>query len=95
MKILLLLFVFAFFILNGCKIDQQVPLNAYVLDFVVFADEVRSGKPQTVQLGKGQTVTFALPGKVADGDVIKIRDFPGERPFYIKVKLVERNEAKK
>jgi hypothetical protein len=75
---------------TACEIREKMPDNAVVLEQVIFIDEVQQGIPQTIQMPNGTVVTYKMPTKLADGDVIKIRDMPGENPYYIKVKLQKR-----
>ena len=75
---------------TACEIKEKLPENAVVLEQVIFIDEVQQGIPQTIQMPNGTVVTYKMPLKLADGDVIKVRDMPGERPYYIKVKLQQR-----
>lgn len=74
----------------SCEIKEKLPDDAVVLEQVIFIDEVQQGIPQTIQMPNGTVVTYKMPVKLADGDIIRIRDMPGERPFYIKVKLQQR-----
>ncbi len=76
--------------LVSCEIKEKLPENAVVLEQVIFVDEVERGIPQTIQMPNGTVVTYKMPTKLADGDLIKVRDMPGERPYYIKVKLQRR-----
>ncbi len=76
--------------LTACEIKEKMPDDAVVLEQVIFIDEVQQGIPQTIQMPNGTVVTYKMPVKLADGDVIKIREMPGERPYYIKVKLQKR-----
>ena len=75
----------------SCEIKEKMPEDAVVLEQVIFIDEVERGIPQTIQMPNGTVVTYKMPLKLADGDIIKVRDMPGERPYYIKVKLERRN----
>ncbi|HNW81892.1 MAG TPA: hypothetical protein PKG52_03275 [bacterium] len=93
------LFILTTFILLffwGCKvqIDQQLPEDAIVLDQILFIDEVQSGVPQTLQLPNGTVVTYKMPEKIYDGQLIKVKHVEGERPYYIKISLRNRNEQK-
>ncbi|HSA32600.1 MAG TPA: hypothetical protein P5077_02625 [bacterium] len=74
----------------SCEIKEKLPDDAVVLEQVIFIDEVQQGIPQTIQMPNGTVVTYKMPVKLSDGDIIKIREMPGERPFYIKVKLQQR-----
>jgi len=75
---------------TACEIKEKLPDNAVILEQVIFIDEVERGIPQTIQMPNGTVVTYKMPTKLADGDLIKVRDMPGERPYYIKVKLQRR-----
>ncbi|HOW50424.1 MAG TPA: hypothetical protein PLV42_00105 [bacterium] len=75
---------------TACEIKEKLPEDAVVLEQVIFIDEVQQGIPQTIQMPNGTVVTYKMPLKLVDGDVIKVRDMPGERPYYIKVKLQQR-----
>jgi hypothetical protein len=88
--VLVLSLGFAVWVLTACEIKEKMPDNAVVLDQVIFIDEVQRGVPQTIQMPNGTVVTYKMPVRLADGDIIKVRDMPGERPFYIKVKLEKR-----
>ncbi|MGI6393480.1 MAG: hypothetical protein ACOX2F_01905 [bacterium] len=88
----LLIFVFLMF---SCQIDQQLPYNAVVLEQVIFVDEVKEAVPQTILMPNGTTVTYKMPQKLQDGQLIKIRDIEGENPYYIKILLRERDEKSK
>ncbi|HNT27762.1 MAG TPA: hypothetical protein PKH10_06255 [bacterium] len=74
----------------SCEIKEKLPDDAVVLEQIIFIDEVQQGIPQTIQMPNGTVVTYKMPVKLADGDIIKIREMPGEPPFYIKVKLQQR-----
>jgi hypothetical protein len=89
-----MLFVFlSFLVLTvSCKVTQTLPPDAVVLEQIIYVDEVQKGTPQTIQMPNGTTVTYKMPEKLQDGQIIKIRDIPGERPYYIKVQLKHRNE---
>ncbi len=76
----------------SCEIKEKLPENAVVLEQVIFIDEVERGIPQTIQMPNGTVVTYKMPAKLADGDLIKVRDVPGERPYYIKVTLQRREQ---
>jgi hypothetical protein len=43
----------------------------------------------------GTTVTYKMPEKLHDGQLIKVRDIEGERPYYIRISLRYRDEEKK
>lgn len=86
----LAIFVFS----AGCKITQTLPPDAVVLEQVVYVDEVQKGTPQTIQMPNGTTVTYKMPEKLHDQQIIKIRDIPGERPYYIKIQLKHRKNEK-
>lgn len=81
----------AAWLLTACEIKEKMPDDAVVLEQVIFIDEVQQGIPQTIQMPNGTVVTYKMPVKLADGDIIKVRDMPGERPYYIKVKLQRRD----
>lgn len=89
------LFVFTLFflIIAGCTIEEKLPYNAVVLEQVIYVDEVQNGTPQTVQMPNGKAVTYKMPEKLTDGQLIKIRDIKGEPPYYIRVKLREREKS--
>ena len=75
--------------LAGCEIEPKLPENALVLDQVIYVDEVQEGVPQTVQMPDGKVVTYKMPMKLKDKQLIKI-DAKGDRPYYIRVFLKER-----
>lgn len=75
--------------LTGCEVEPKLPENALVLDQVVYVDEVQEGVPQTVQMPDGKVVTYKMPMKLKDKQLIKI-DAKGDRPYYIRVSLRER-----
>ena len=75
--------------LTGCEVEPKLPENALVLDQVVYVDEVQEGVPQTVQMPDGKVVTYKMPMKLKDKQLIKI-DAKGDRPYYIRVFLKER-----
>jgi len=79
----------------GCKIDEKLPADAVILDQIIFVDEVQKGVPQTLLMPNGTTVTYKMPEKLYDGQLIKVRDVKGERPYYIKITLRYRNEDSK
>ena len=89
------LFVFTLFflIIAGCTIEEKLPYNAVVLEQVIYVDEVQNGTPQTVQMPNGKAVTYKMPEKLTDGQLIKIRDIQGEPPYYIRIKLRERDKS--
>ena len=76
--------------LTGCEVEPKLPENALVLDQVVYVDEVQEGVPQTVQMPDGKVVTYRMPMKLKDRQLIKI-DAKGDRPYYIRVSLRERD----
>ena len=95
---LLLIAVSACFLmfLPGCEIEPKLPENAFVIDQVIYVDEVKEGVPQTVQMPDGKVVTYKMPMKLKDRQLIKIREVEGEPPYYIRVFLRERDgEGKK
>jgi len=88
--------VFMFFLmfLSGCEVEPKLPENALVLDQVIYVDEVKEGVPQTVQMPDGKVVTYKMPMKLKDRQLIKI-DAKGDRPYYIRVSLRERDGKEK
>ena len=76
--------------LTSCEVEPKLPENALVLDQVVYVDEVQEGVPQTVQMPDGKVVTYRMPMKLKDRQLIKI-DAKGDRPYYIRVSLRERD----
>ncbi|MBR4490605.1 hypothetical protein IKP13_08235 [bacterium] len=84
-SVLLLMF------LAGCEVEPKLPENALVLDQVIYVDEVQEGVPQTVQMPNGKVVTYKMPMKLKDKQLIKIREVEGEPPYYIRVFLRERD----
>ena len=81
--------------LAGCEVEPKLPENALVIDQVIYVDEVQEGVPQTVQMPDGKVVTYKMPMKLKDKQLIKI-DAKGDRPYYIRVFLRERDgEGKK
>ena len=91
-KIFLVLTVFIFSV--GCKVTQTLPPDAVVLEQIIYVEEVRKGTPQTIQMPNGTTVTYKMPEKLHDQQIIKIRDIPGERPYYIIVQVKHRKNEK-
>ncbi len=85
----------ATFLTASCKVSASLPSDAIVLDQIIYADEVMKGVPQTVQMPDGTTFTYKMPKKLADGQIIKIRDIPGKKPYYIRIHLRFRDEQKK
>ena len=87
----------AFFLmfLVGCEVEPKLPENALVLDQVIYVDEVQEGVPQTVQMPNGKVVTYKMPMKLKDKQLIKIREVEGEPPYYIRVFLRERDAEDK
>ena len=75
--------------LTRCEVEPKLPENALVLDQVIYVDEVKEGVPQTVQMPDGKVVTYKMPMKLKDKQLIKI-DAKGDRPYYIRVSLKER-----
>ena len=86
----------AFFLvfMAGCEVEPKLPENALVLDQVIYVDEVKEGVPQTVQMPDGKVVTYKMPMKLKDRQLIKI-DAKGDRPYYIRVSLKERDGNEK
>ena len=86
----------AFFLmfLAGCEVEPKLPENALALDQVIYLDEVKEGVPQTVQMPDGKVVTHKMPMKLKDRQLIKI-DAKGDRPYYIRVSLRERDAEDK
>ena len=76
--------------LTGCEVEPKLPENALVLDQVIYVDEVQEGVPQTVQMPNGKVVTYKMPMKLKDKQLIKIREVEGKPPYYIRVFLRER-----
>jgi len=91
-KFFLVLAMFVFLV--SCKITQTLPPDAVVLEQIIYVEEVRKGTPQTIQMPNGTTVTYKMPEKLHDQQIIKIRDIPGERPYYIKIQLKHRKNEK-
>ncbi|MBR4530897.1 hypothetical protein IKO70_00635 [bacterium] len=77
--------------LSGCEVEPKLPENALVIDQVIYVDEVQEGVPQTVQMPDGKVVTYKMPMKLKDKQLIKIREVEGEPPYYIRVSLKERD----
>jgi hypothetical protein len=77
--------------LAGCEVEPKLPENALVIDQVIYVDEVQEGVPQTVQMPDGKVVTYKMPMKLKDKQLIKIREVEGEPPYYIRVSLKERD----
>jgi len=94
MKNIFFFLAFLVFIATGCKVTQTLPADAVVLEQIIYVEEVQKGTPQTIQMPNGTTVTYKMPEKLQDGQIIKIRDIPGERPYYIKVQLKHRKNEK-
>ena len=96
-KIIAVIFVFSALSVLSCKVqvDQKLPEDAVVLDQIIFFDEVRQGVPQTIQLPNGTVVTYKMPEKLYDGQLIKVKHVEGERPYYIKISLRDRNGSDK
>ncbi len=92
MRCVLVVMAVLLLFLVSCEIKEKLPDNAVVLEQVIFIDEVERGVPQTIQMPNGTVVTYKMPTRLADGDLIKVRDMPGERPYYIKVKLQRREQ---
>lgn len=92
MNKVIFVFLSFLFLTASCKVTQTLPPDAVVLEQIIYVDEVQKGTPQTIQMPNGTTVTYKMPEKLQDGQIIKIRDIPGERPYYIKVQLKHRNE---
>jgi len=78
----------------GCEVEPKLPENALILDQVIYVDEVKEGVPQTVQMPDGKVVTYKMPMKLKDRQLIKI-DAKGDRPYYIRVSLKERDGNEK
>jgi len=79
------------FFISSCKVQAKLPVDAVVLDTIIYTDEVQSGQPQTVEMPDGTVFTYKMPEKVSDRDVIKIKQDKNGKSYYIRVKLVERN----
>ena len=75
--------------LTGCEVEPKLPENALVLDQVIYVDEVKEGVPQTVQMPDGKVVTYKMPMKLKDKQLLKIYA-KGDRPYYIRVSQKER-----
>ena len=88
------LLLFPLMFLCGCEVEPKLPENALVLDQVIYVDEVREGVPQTVQMPDGKVVTYKMPMKLKDRQLIKIKEAEGEPPYYIRVMLRERDGKK-
>ncbi len=96
MKTIFFLMVLFFSVFStACKVDQKLPYNAVVLDQIIFVDEVKEGVPQTLLMPNGTTVTYKMPPKLHDGQLIKVRDVEGEDPYYIRISLRYRDEQSK
>lgn len=80
---------------TGCEVEPKLPDNALVIDQVIYVDEVQEGVPQTVQMPNGKVVTYKMPVKIKDKQLIKIREVEGEPPYYIRVMLRERDAKEK
>ena len=80
---------------TGCEVEPKLPDNALVIDQVIYVDEVQEGVPQTVQMPNGKVVTYKMPVKIKDKQLIKIREVEGEPPYYIRVMLRERDGKEK
>ena len=91
---LFFLLITILFLVAGCKVTQTLPPNAVVLEQIIYVEEVQKGTPQTIQMPNGTTVTYKMPEKLHDGQIIKVRDIPGERPYYIKIQLKQRSNEK-
>ena len=78
-------------VLTSCEVEPKLPENALVLDQVIYVDEVQEGVPQTVQMPNGKVVTYKMPMKLKDKQLIKIREVEGEPPYFIRVFLRERD----
>lgn len=96
-KTFALILVSTVFFLLSCKVqvDQKLPEDAVVLDQIIYVDEVRQGVPQTIQLPNGTVVTYKMPEKLYDGQLIKVKHIEGERPYYIKISLRNRDGSDK
>lgn len=93
-SIIMVSFVIPTFFISCEKIsvESKIPEDAVVAKEVVFTDEVEKGEPQTVQFPGGKVLTYKMPEKLRDGQVVKIKDIEGEPPYYIKFKLKKRPE---
>ena len=87
--------MFLLMFLAGCEVEPQLPYNAVVLEQVIYVDEVQKGVPQTVQMPNGKVVTYKMPMKLKDKQLLKVRDVEGEPPYYIRVMLRERDAKSK
>lgn len=81
--------------LSSCEVEPQLPYNAVVLEQIIYVDEVKQGIPQTVQMPNGKVVTYKMPMKLKDKQLLKVRDVEGEPPYYIRVMLRERDAEQK
>ena len=96
MKVILIaISAFLLMFLTSCEVEPKLPENALVLDQVIYVDEVKEGVPQTVQMPNGKVVTYKMPMKLKDKQLIKIREVEGEPPYYIRVFLRERDAENK
>ena len=96
MRMLFMAFALLFLMFSiGCEVEPQLPDNALVIDQVIYVDEVQEGVPQTVQMPNGKVVTYKMPVKIKDKQLIKIREVEGEPPYYIRVMLRERDGKEK
>ncbi|MBP5405928.1 hypothetical protein J6Z19_02105 [bacterium] len=87
--------LFFLMFLCGCEVEPQLPYNAVVLEQVIYVDEVKEGIPQTVQMPNGKVVTYKMPMKLKDKQLLKVREVEGEPPYYIRVMLRERDAKSK
>ncbi len=78
---------------TACQINTPLPKNAVILHQNIFVDEIQKGTPQTIQLPNGTVVTWKMPQRLKDGQLIKVRDIPGEPPYYIKISIIKRDDA--
>ena len=87
--------LFFLMFLCSCEVETQLPYNAVVLEQVIYVDEVKEGIPQTVQMPNGNVVTYKMPMKLKDKQLLKVREVEGEPPYYIRVMLRERDAKSK
>ena len=91
MRVSILIALFVFLSVTGCQIDAPLPKNAVILHQQIYIDEIEQGTPQTIQLPNGTGVTWKMPKKLHDGQLLKVRDVEGEPPYYIKVTIIKRD----
>lgn len=83
------------FFVCGCQVEPKLPDDALVIDQVIYVDEVKEGVPQTVQMPDGKVMTYKMPPKLQDRQLIRIQGKEGEPSYYVRVMLRERDENSK